>query len=161
MLTQIPLSMGAPEYKRSSPRDLVYSVATAKNPDGSKKYKLDIALNTLVTKVQFNTSGERPQATGVEYLFGESLYRADPRASDSQDGGVAGSVSATREVSLPGNVLPRLLSLGPERPRTRMRLTKAVHHRSSFLPVPSTPLRSSNYLVSGRRTSWKSSTFLS
>ncbi|OBR03086.1 Choline dehydrogenase [Colletotrichum higginsianum IMI 349063] len=122
MLTQIPLSMGAPEYKRSSPRDLVYSVATAKNPDGSKKYKLDIALNTLVTKVQFNTSGEKPQATGVEYLFGESLYRADPRASESQDGGVAGSVSATREVIISAGTFntPQILKLSGVGPKDEL-----------------------------------------
>lgn len=56
MLVQMPLSMGAPSYERSSPRDLVYDVATAKNPDGSKKYQLDIATNTLVTKVNFDTT---------------------------------------------------------------------------------------------------------
>ncbi|GKT82147.1 choline dehydrogenase [Colletotrichum tofieldiae] len=122
MLTQIPLSMGAPEYKRSSPRDLVYSIATAKNPDGSKKYKLDIALNTLVTKVQFNTSGEKPQATGVEYLFGESLYRADPRASDSQNGGVDGSVSASREVIISAGTFntPQILKLSGVGPKDEL-----------------------------------------
>ncbi|OHW97435.1 GMC oxidoreductase [Colletotrichum incanum] len=122
MLTQIPLSMGAPEYKRSSPRDLVYSIATAKNPDGSKKYKLDIALNTLVTKVQFNTSGEKPQATGVEYLFGESLYKADPRASDSQDGGVPGSVSARREVIISAGTFntPQILKLSGVGPKDEL-----------------------------------------
>lgn len=99
MLVQMPLSMGAPTYERSSPRDLVYDVATAKNPDGSKKYQLDVATNTLVTKVNFDTTGAKPKATGVDYLFGESLYRADPRASLTEDGGIPGSVSATREVS--------------------------------------------------------------
>lgn len=100
MLVQMPLSMGAPSYERSSPRDLVYNVATAQNPDGSKKYKLDIATNTLVTKVNFDTTGDKPKATGVDYLFGESLYRADPRASLTEDGGIPGSVTASREVSL-------------------------------------------------------------
>ncbi|KAK8090506.1 choline dehydrogenase [Apiospora phragmitis] len=91
--------MGAPSYERSSPRDLVYDVATAKNPDGSK-YKLDIATNTLVTKVNFDTTGEKPKATGVDYLFGESLYRANPRASLTEDGGIPGSVSRSREAIL-------------------------------------------------------------
>lgn len=99
MLVQMSLSMGAPSYERSSPRDLVYDIATAKNPDGSKKYKLDIATNTLVTKVNFDTTGKKPKATGVDYLFGESLYRADPRASLTEDGGIPGSVTASREVS--------------------------------------------------------------
>ncbi len=43
---QIPLSMKSPEYERATPRDFVVQVANATNPDGSKKYKLDIALNT-------------------------------------------------------------------------------------------------------------------
>ncbi|KAK8051620.1 hypothetical protein PG993_003005 [Apiospora rasikravindrae] len=112
-LVQMPLSMGAPSYERSSPRDLVYKVATAKNPDGSKKYMLDIATNTLVTKVNFDTTDERPKATGVDYLYGESLYRADPRASLTEDGGVPGSVSASREVILSAGTFntPQILKL--------------------------------------------------
>ncbi|KAK8119238.1 choline dehydrogenase [Apiospora kogelbergensis] len=113
MLVQMPLSMGAPSYERSSPRDLVYNVATAQNPDGSKKYKLDIATNTLVTKVNFDTTGDKPKATGVDYLFGESLYRADPRASLTEDGGIPGSVTASREVIISAGTFntPQILKL--------------------------------------------------
>ncbi|KAK8059980.1 hypothetical protein PG996_009910 [Apiospora saccharicola] len=113
MLVQMPLSMGAPSYERSSPRDLVYNVATAKNPDGSKKYQLDIATNTLATKVNLDTTGVKPKATGVDYLYGESLYRADPRASLTADGGIPGSVSATREVILSAGTFntPQILKL--------------------------------------------------
>ncbi|KAK7958658.1 choline dehydrogenase [Apiospora saccharicola] len=113
MLVQMPLSMGAPSYERSSPRDLVYNVATAKNPDGSKKYQLDIATNTLATKVNLDTTGVKPKATGVDYLYGESLYRADPRASLTADGGIPGSVCATREVILSAGTFntPQILKL--------------------------------------------------
>ncbi|KAF6806097.1 GMC oxidoreductase [Colletotrichum musicola] len=109
---QIPLSMKDPSYTRSSPRDFVYDVATATNEDGSRKYKLDVALNTLVTKINFDQSGDRPKATGVEYLFGKSLYRADPRAT-SEDGGVPGRVFASKEVIISAGAFntPQLLKL--------------------------------------------------
>lgn len=114
-LAQIPLAMHSPDYRRSSPRDWVYDIATATNSDGSKKYKLDIALNTLVSKVTFDnaTSSGKPKANGVEYLYGESLYRADPRSDLNADGGVAGSVSATREVIVSGGTFntPQILKL--------------------------------------------------
>jgi len=100
------------DYVRSSPRDFVLQVAGATNKDGSKKYKLDVALNTLVTKVNFDTSNTKPKATGVDYLFGQSLYRADPRAG-TDDGGEAGTVHASREVIVSGGAFntPQILKL--------------------------------------------------
>lgn len=92
----------------------MYELATAKNADGSKKYPLDIALHTLVTKVNFDTiSEDKPRATGIDYLYGESLYRADPRASATGDTGVPGSVTATREVIVAGGTFntPQILKL--------------------------------------------------
>lgn len=100
LIYQIPLGMTS-DYVRTGPRDFVLDVAKATNADGSKKYKLDIALNTLVTKVNFDTSGTTPKAIGVDYLTGKSLYRADPRAS-SKDAGKSGSVTASREVIVSG-----------------------------------------------------------
>lgn len=110
---QIPLAMKDPEYARSSPRDLIYNVATATNADGSRKYQLDVALNTLVTKINFDQSGDKPKATGVEYLYGQSLYRADPRASTTEDAGMAGRVFASKEVIVAAGVFntPQLLKL--------------------------------------------------
>ncbi|KAI1400979.1 GMC oxidoreductase [Hypoxylon fuscum] len=112
LLYQIPLTMNE-EYARSSPRDFVLDVANAVNDDGSKKYKLDIALNTLVTKVNFDISGTTPKATGVDYLVGKSLYRADTRASRGSNDGTPGSVSASREVILSAGSFntPQLLKL--------------------------------------------------
>ncbi|KAI1380184.1 choline dehydrogenase [Hypoxylon crocopeplum] len=114
VLSRIPLSISSPDWKRSSPRDWVYQVATAKNADGSKKYPLDIALHTLVTKVNFDTTpGDKPRATGVDYLYGEALYRADPRSSPIGTAGTPGFASATREVIVAGGAFnsPQILKL--------------------------------------------------
>jgi choline dehydrogenase len=118
LIYQIPLSMNE-DYIRTGPRDFVLKVATAQNRDGSKKYKLDIALNTLVTKVNFDTTESIPRATGVDYLFGQSLYRADPRAAADNEG-IPGSVYAAREVIVSGGTFntPQILKLsgiGPEK----------------------------------------------
>ncbi|CAH0051640.1 unnamed protein product, partial [Clonostachys solani] len=110
LIYQVPASMNK-DYVRTGPRDFVLEVALAKNADGSSKYKLDIALNTLVTRVNFDTTGTTPRATGVDYLFGKSLYRADPRGSS--DDGVAGTVFAHREVIVSAGAFntPQLLKL--------------------------------------------------
>jgi len=124
LIYQIPLSMNS-EYVRTGPRDFVLQVANAKNKDGSKKYKLDIALNTLVTKVNFDESGEVPKATGVDYLFGKSLYRADPRAS-KDDEGVSGTVHASREVIVSGGTFntPQILKLSGIGPAAELQAWK-------------------------------------
>lgn len=112
-LYQIPLSMNS-DYIRTGPRDFVLEVANAINKeDGSKKYKLDIALNTLVTNINFDDSGETPRATGVNYLHGKSLYRADPRASSNGDSGTSGTVHASREVIISAGAFntPQILKL--------------------------------------------------
>ncbi|KAI0891839.1 choline dehydrogenase [Annulohypoxylon nitens] len=121
-LSRIPLSISSPDWKRSSPRDLVYQVATAKNADGSRKYRLDVALHTLATKVVFDTKGSKPKATGIEYLYGESLYRADPR-SKSTTKGKPGSVTASREVILAGGTFnsPQLLKLSGVGPASELK----------------------------------------
>ncbi|KAM3088537.1 hypothetical protein ACMFMG_000174 [Clarireedia jacksonii] len=111
-LYQVPLAMKFPSYSRASPRDFVLSVANAVNNDGSKKYKLDIQLNTLVTKVNFNTTGAKPRATGVDFMIAQSLYRADPRSKNIDDSdAIYGSVQATREVIVSGGAFntPQIL----------------------------------------------------
>ena len=45
-LYQVPIAMK--DGVRASPRDLILNTANALNPDGSRKYHLDIKLDTLV-----------------------------------------------------------------------------------------------------------------
>lgn len=123
---RLPQHMDATQYRRSTPRDYVYNVATATNPDGSRKYKLDVALNTLATKVVFDTKGRKPKAVGVDYLYGQSLYRADPRASKTANGGEPGTVKATKEVIVAGGAFnsPQLLKLSGVGPKDELKKFK-------------------------------------
>lgn len=126
---QVPIAMK--EGVRASPRERILDVANAVNVDGSRKYHLDIKLNTLVspisldktsilhrsnnpqvTKIDFDQSGSIPRATGVEYMEGQSLYRADARSGSAQVSGT-GSVQAAREVIIAGGAYntPQLLKL--------------------------------------------------
>ena len=121
-LYQVPMSVDSDDFTRSSARDFVYDTATATNSDGSKMYKLDIALNTLATKVEFDTSGATPKATGVSYLYGQSLYRADHRASTTANGGTAGTVYASKEIIVSGGTFntPQLLKLSGIGPKAEL-----------------------------------------
>ena len=116
---QVPLAVDVPEYKRTGPREFILDTANAVNSDGSRKYHLDIQLQTLVTNVRFDTSGDQPRATGVDYQKGKSLYRADPR-SENATASSTGRVNAAREVILAAGAFntPQLLKLsgiGPKK----------------------------------------------
>jgi choline dehydrogenase len=110
-LYQVPIAVD--DGKRNGPREFILSVANAKNSDGTRRYHLDLQLNTLVTKLRFSTTtNSKPRAMGVDFLVGKSLYRADPR-SGSATSGVPGSINASREVIISAGAFntPQLLKL--------------------------------------------------
>lgn len=110
---QLPLSMQ--DSARHGVRERILAVATAVDDDGNRRYHLDIKLHTLVTKIQFandSTATSGLRATGVEYLEGEALYRADTRAAGATVEG-SGAVSAAKEVIIAAGAFntPQLLQL--------------------------------------------------
>ena len=124
-LWQVPLAMKIPEYKRAGPVDFLNEVIGAKNKDGSRKYHLDVQLNTLVTKVTFEKNADsKPKATGVNFLTGKSLYGADPRRQSgaATSKGTKGSVKATREVILSAGAFntPQILKLSGIGPKDEL-----------------------------------------
>lgn len=116
---QVPLS--TKDHARVGSREFVVAVRDAKNRDGSKKYPLDVRLNCHVTKVTFDKSGDKPRATGVEFLDGQYLYRASPHSHNAK-AGVAGSAEASREVILAGGAYnsPQILKLSGVGPRAEL-----------------------------------------
>jgi choline dehydrogenase-like flavoprotein len=95
-------------HARTGTRERVLETAR-RRPD-----RLRIELNALATRVLFD--GQH-RALGVEYLSGERLYRADPRAS--REAGQRREVRASREVILAGGAFntPQLLMLSGIGPR--------------------------------------------
>ncbi|KAF2214536.1 hypothetical protein CERZMDRAFT_95799 [Cercospora zeae-maydis SCOH1-5] len=79
-------------------------------------FPLTVRTDTFVTKVDFDTSGDKPKAVGVEYLSGSHLYKASPLSGGR---GTLGSAKASKEIILAGGAYntPQLLKLsgiGPE-----------------------------------------------
>lgn len=114
---QIPLTTD--DGHRNGPREFVVAVRDAKNPNGSKKYPLDVRTDCHVTKVLFDESVSPPRATGVEFLDGKYLYRASPLSRNAGTG-TKGTANATREVIISGGTYnsPQILKLsgiGPSR----------------------------------------------
>ncbi|KAL4810250.1 hypothetical protein BDV18DRAFT_166678 [Aspergillus unguis] len=114
-LFQVPLAVKLPDYKRTGPRDFLMDTI-------EQGYKLDIQLKTLVSKVIFDESGDKPRAIGVDYLQGKSLYRADPRAWGSSATGIKGSAYASKEVILSAGTFntPQILKLSGVGPKDEL-----------------------------------------
>ena len=80
------------------------------------KANITVSLTSLATKVLFDTSGtkcgDKPRATGVEYLFGKSLYAGDNRRAANAKGEKR-TVLARREVIVSGGAFnsPQILLL--------------------------------------------------
>lgn len=117
---QVPLVMRE-DSRRGGVYDLIVDTALATNADGSRKYHLDIMLDTLATKVTFDTDGDKPRATGVEYMAGASLYRADPRSGSATPEGT-GHVKAAKEVIVAGGAYntPQILKLSGVGPKAEL-----------------------------------------
>jgi choline dehydrogenase len=103
------------KWKRFSPRDYILETLNVTSANGTRKYLLQLQLNSLATKVLFDECGSnstKPQAVGVEYLYGKSLFRADPRHNSSAMG-VKKQAFARKEVIVAGGTFssPQLLQL--------------------------------------------------
>ncbi|KAL4864172.1 hypothetical protein BDV12DRAFT_176601 [Aspergillus spectabilis] len=110
---QLPLATS--HGKRSGPRD--YLVETA------QEYPLDIKTSCLATRVLFDDSpaAPTPRATGVEFLEGRNLYRADPRSSTSATC-TKHRVMVSREVIIAAGAFgtPQLLKLSGIGPKDEL-----------------------------------------
>jgi choline dehydrogenase len=117
---QIPLSSNGGQ--RTGSREFVVAVRDAKNPDGSKKYPLDVRTDCHVTKILFDRSVSPPRATGVEFLDGKHLYKASP-LSKGAGAGVRGTAQASQEVIVSAGVYnsPQLLKLSGIGPAGELR----------------------------------------
>ncbi|EQL01347.1 glucose-methanol-choline oxidoreductase [Ophiocordyceps sinensis CO18] len=124
-LFQVPRAIR--DGARSGPREFVMEVMGARQENGEPKHHLDILLNTFVTRILFDKDdqGEKsPRATGVEYASGQSIYRADPRASKDRDMPLRpdGIITAQREVIISAGAFntPQLLKLSGIGPREEL-----------------------------------------
>ncbi|KAF2643050.1 putative choline dehydrogenase [Massarina eburnea CBS 473.64] len=119
-LFQMPLHDDAMR-RRSSSQTYLRDTVNELNDDGTPRYPLTISTSSLATKVLFDTTGPKPRATGVAYLQGQALYRADRRNNGLQHGN-PGTVTATREVIVSGGTFntPQILKLSGLGPRSEL-----------------------------------------
>jgi choline dehydrogenase len=88
---QIPLIMK--NGVRTAVRDFIASTV-------ANGYPLTVRENCHVTKINFDTSGSTPKATGVQFLDGNYLYKASPLSGSSA--GTPGNATATKELIISG-----------------------------------------------------------
>lgn len=127
-------------FSRFSARDLIRATLAARKPNGDAKYPLTLRTNALATRVLFDKprKGKIPRATGVEFLSGASVYRADPRHNSSHTGTKL-TATARREVILSAGVFntPQLLLLSGIGPASHL----ASHNIPLLVPLPSVGTR--------------------
>ena len=119
-LHQFTLAMNK-RGRRSGPRNYLVATANARTADGMKKYPLYIRTRSLASKILFSATPGNPTATGVEFLQGKGLYKADP-TYNSDNHGVKKCVYATREVIVSGGTFntPQLLKLSGIGPKDEL-----------------------------------------
>jgi choline dehydrogenase len=95
--------------------------------DDPTSYPVTVSFNSLATKILFDKKSKTPKAVGVEYLKGQSLYRADPRHNGQK--GKKMRAFASREVIVAGGVFnsPQILLLSGIGP--------AAHLKELGIPV--------------------------
>jgi choline dehydrogenase len=109
--------------RRSGSETYLRDTVNERNANGSQRYPLIISTSSLATRVLFDTltNSTTPRATGVAYLQGAALYRADKRNNGLQVG-VPHNVTATREVIVAGGAFntPQILKLSGLGPRDEL-----------------------------------------
>ncbi|KAF2477386.1 alcohol oxidase [Lindgomyces ingoldianus] len=104
--------------ERFSSRDYIKDTINAKFP-------LTLSMNSLATRVLFDKNstacGGKPRATGVEFLQGKSLYKADARYVDGTKGTLK-TATARKEVIVSGGTFntPQLLMLSGIGPKEQL-----------------------------------------
>lgn len=96
-------------FKKSEQEER-YSAGNRVNDGVRKGLPLEVGFDSFVTRVLLDDNNK---ATGVEYLKGEKLYRADPRAAKANTTGTLHTVKARREVIVAGGAFntPQILML--------------------------------------------------
>ena len=119
----LPLHTDA-RSRRSSAQTYITETIAERNADGSQRYPLTVSTSSLATRIIFSNSTDsssNPRAVGVDYLYGQGLYKADRRYDGTQQG-VPRTVMANREVIVAGGVFntPQLLKLSGVGPRDEL-----------------------------------------
>ncbi|RKU46411.1 hypothetical protein DL546_005646 [Coniochaeta pulveracea] len=119
------------KWRRFGARDLALATLSATKEDGTPRYPLTLQTNSLATRILFDqTHGKRPEAIGIEYLHGQSLYNGDRRSSLNITGTVR-QAHARKEVIISGGVFnsPQLLLLsgiGPKEDLAKLNIPVLV-----------------------------------
>lgn len=120
----VPLTVN--QGRRTSTREYIRAVEQ-QFPD-----RLTVKTHALVTRVLFNQQEGQHKAVGVEYLEGQHLYQADPKASSANiNAAIKKSVLVKREVILAGGAFntPQLLKLsgiGPKEELSKLNIPVLV-----------------------------------